>query len=322
MAATKIADIIIPGSEGMFSDYTIQLTTERSALFTSGIVAPVAGLDVFGQRGGTTLSLPFWTDLDGVEEVLSDTVPLSVDKIDAASDRAILHARGKAWGVNDLARALSGEDPMGVIAGLVANWWNRRLQKMLISTLKGVFAAASMSANVSNISAAGGSAAVISGDTIIDAIYKLGDAADQLSAIITHSAVVATLAKQQLIDYRPEAEGRPNVPFYMDKRVIVDDGMAVAAGVYTTYLFGPGAIGWGDGGAPYPTETDRDTLQGDDILVNRRHFVLHPRGVKFTGTPAGVSPTNTELETGTNWLRAYDPKNIKIVQFVHRIVAV
>ena len=98
--------------------------------------------------------------------------------------------------------------------------------------------------------------------------------------------------------------------------------MAVAAGVYTTYLFGPGAIGWGDGGAPYPTETDRDTLQGDDILVNRRHFVLHPRGVKFTGTPAGVSPTNTELETGTNWLRAYDPKNIKIVQFVHRIVAV
>jgi hypothetical protein len=47
--------------------------------------------------------------------------------------------------------------------------------------------------------------------------------------------------------------------------------------------------------------------------------VLHPRGVRWVGAPAGVSPTNTEFETGTNWSRVYDPKQIRIVQFVHKI---
>jgi hypothetical protein len=134
-----------------------------------------------------------------------------------------------------------------------------------------------------------------------------------------HSAVVATLVKQGLIDYRPDAEGRPTIPTYLGKDVIVDDGMPVASGVYTSYLFGQGAFGYGEGNPPVPTETDRDSLQGEDILINRRHFVLHPRGVKWIGTPAGVSPTNAELQDDDNWQRVYNAKNIRIVQFKHRI---
>ncbi|MGU3496358.1 major capsid protein [Xanthobacteraceae bacterium A53D] len=316
MAATKIADVIVPE---VFNPYTIQRTTEQSALYQSGIIQPVEGLNVLGQTGGTTIAMPFWNDLTGDEEILSDTTPLGVAKITASQDVAVLHARGKAWGVNDLAKALSGDDPLAAIGDLVGAYWARRWQVMLLSTLKGIFASGDLNANRSDISAASGEAAVIGADTTVDAIYKLGDAAGGVTGFAMHSAVVAKLVKDDLIDFALDSQGKPTIPVYLGKSVIVDDGMPVASGVYTSYLFGQGAIGLGEGNAPTPTETDRDSLQGEDILINRRHFVLHPRGMKWVGTPAGVSPTNAELETGANWDRAYDPKNIRIVQFTHRV---
>jgi hypothetical protein len=316
MAATKIADVIVPE---VFNPYTIERTVALSQLFASGIIASVEGLNVLGQKGGTTIAMPYWNSLSGDEEVLSDTTPLGVAKITASQDVAVLHARGKAWGVNDLAKALSGDDPMAAIADQVGAYWAERMQVMVLATLKGIFDDSTMAANVSDISAATGAGAVISGDTVVDAIYKLGDHAGGLTAFAMHSAVVATLVKQGLIDYRPDAEGRPTIPTYLGKDVIVDDGMPVASGVYTSYLFGQGAFGYGEGNPPVPTETDRDSLQGEDILINRRHFVLHPRGVKWIGTPAGVSPTNAELQDDDNWQRVYNAKNIRIVQFKHRI---
>lgn len=175
-----------------------------------------------------------------------------------------------------------------------------------------------MSGNVHDISATTG-ADVIDGSTFLDAAQKLGDAKDRLTAILMHSAVETALAKKDLIEYVRESDANPRVPYYMNKRVIVDDGLSASEGVCTSYLFGEGAIGRGEGGAPVPTETDRDSLAGDDILVNRRHFILHPRGIAFTGTPAAASPTNAELSTTTNWTRKYENKNIRIVQFKHKI---
>lgn len=318
MAATKIADVIVPE---VFNPYSQQRSQELSALYTSGIIQDVPDLNVLGQKGGTTIVMPFWNDLTGAEEILSDTTPLGVDKITSAQDVAVLHARGKAWGVNDLAKALSGDDPMGAIGDLVGDYWARRWQIMLISILKGIFASGDLASNISDISGLTGADAVISGDSVVDAMYKLGDASTRLTAFGFHSATVANLVKQGLIDYLPDAQGNPTLPTYMGKRVIVDDSMPQAAGVYTSYLFGTGAIGYGEGNAPVPTETDRDSLQGEDILINRRHFVMHPRGMAWVGTATGVSPTNVELETGANWDRRYDPKNIRIVQMKHRNVA-
>jgi len=81
------------------------------------------------------------------------------------------------------------------------------------------------------------------------------------------------------------------------------------------------ALGWGEGGAPVPAETARDALAGDDILVHRRHFILHPRGVAFqNASVAGATPSNTELATYQNWKRVYESKNVRIVQFKHKLV--
>lgn len=315
--STKISDVIVPE---VFNPYVIERTTELSALVKSGIIVPDEELDTLAKAGGRLINMPFWKDLTGEDEVLSDNGALTPGKITSGQDIAALLMRGKAWSVNDLAKALSGDDPMKAIGDLVAEYWARRKQKVLLSTLKGVFESSSMSENVHDISSLESGNEKISGVSFISAKNKLGDASDKLTAVMMHSATFTSLEQQNLISYIPNSQGIVEFPTYMNKRVIVDDGCPESGGVYTTYLFGKGAIGEGNGQAPVPTETDRDSLAGEDILINRQHFILHPRGVKFTDTSvAGKSPSNAELENQANWERVYENKNIRIVAFKHKI---
>lgn len=315
---TRIADVIVPE---VFNPYVIERTAELSALQQSGIIANNPELDKLASSGGRIINMPYWEDLNGDDEVLSDTSPLTPDKIQASKDAAALLMRGKAWAANDLAKALSGDDPMGAIGDLVAAYWARRRQATLLATLKGVFASPSMADNTHDVSEET-DFNTFTAETFIDASYKLGDAENKLTAIAVHSATFASLRKQNLIEFIKDSDNQP-IATYMGKRVIVDDGMPVEDGVYTTYIFGQGAFGLGNGGAPVPTEVDRDSLQGDDILINRQHFVLHPRGVRFMDAEvAGSSPTNAELADAENWNRVYEPKNVRIVAFKHKLEGV
>ncbi len=319
MAKTQIQDVIVPA---LFAPYVINRTAELSALWASGIVAPVdaqLGIDI--TSGGNQITLPFWNDLTGEEEILSDADPLSTDKITSAKDIAVLHFRGKAWSANDLSAQLSGSDPMAAIGNLVAAYWARRFQACLIATLKGAFGAASMSANVHDISAGTGDSAAISGVTFLDAAQKLGDAKGILAAVAMHSATETALAKKDLIETIPASEGKPEIKTFQGKRVIVDDGMPNSGGVFTSYLFATGAVGYKAGQPKVAVETDRDSLAGDDILINRQAFILHPRGVMWKGSAAGVSPKNSELEAAASWERVFEPKQIRIVQFKHKLAA-
>ena len=112
---------------------------------------------------------------------------------------------------------------------------------------------------------------------------------------------------------------------YQGRRVIVDDGCPVADGVYTTYLFGNGAIAYGNGSPVgfVPTEIDRDKRKGSgvDYLINRKTFILHPRGIKFTGAVRANQETvsRAELANAKNWQRVYEPKAIRMVAFKHKI---
>ena len=175
-----------------------------------------------------------------------------------------------------------------------------------------------MTNKVLNIASLSGESAKINGETFLDALQLMGDAKDKLTGVIMHSATETQLRKNNLIQTELDSNNRP-ISLFMEKRVIIDDSCPVSDGAYTTYLFGQGAIGLGNGAAPVPTETDRDSLAGDDILINRKHYILHPRGVKWVGTSAGSSPTNEELATGTNWQRVYEDKAIRMVKFVHKL---
>lgn len=319
MAKTKITDVIVPE---VFAAYIIKKTKELSVLVQSGIVTQNAELDRLVTQGGKLINMPFWKPITGDDEVLSDSNPLTPEKITAGQDVAALLIRGKAWSTNELAGALAGSSPMEAISEQLAGWWSRKEQAILISILKGIFGGTLSTSHVNDISANTGEAAVISGNAILDTKQLLGDAADQLTAIAMHSAVFTKLQKQNLIQYIPNARGEINFPSYMGYRVIVDDGCPNDAGVYSTYMFAAGSFGRGDG-VPVdltPVETDRDSLAGDDILINRRALVLHPFGVKFTNASvAGVTPTNAELATAANWLKVYEDKAIGLALLKHKI---
>ena len=323
MPITRIADVIQPE---VFNPYMVQRTLELSALLQSGIVENNAEFDQLTSGPNTLVNMPFWNDLTGDSEIMADDGALTPGKIGTDKDVARKHGRARAWGANGLSALLSGDDPMRAIADLVADYWQRDMQKVLLNTLAGVFAAASMAGNVHDISAGTGDTALIGGATFVDATQKMGDAKEKLTGVMMHSAVEAYLTKKDLIETVPESEGKPAVSTFLRKRVIVDDGMPFATDtkVATAYLFGAGAIALGNGSHPriIPTEIDRDSLasSGEDYLITRRIFMLHPRGVKWTEDGvAATFPTNAEIATGTNWTRVYDPKAIRVVKFTFKI---
>ena len=313
---TLLADVIVPE---IFQPYMVHRTAELSALFQSGIISRDPKIEENMASGGWFVNMPFWNDLTGDDEVHDDTVDATPAGHTTAQDVAALLARLKAWSVSDLSTELAGSDPFNALANRLAAYWARMQQKALINTLSGVFGAASMTGNVHDISGELGALANITGSTFIDAQQKLGDAADRLVAVAMHSATRAQLAKNELISTVRDSQGNLLFQTFQNKRVIVDDSMPASAGTYTTYLFGEGAIGYGEVSPKVPIEFDRDVLGGGgkDILVTRRHYVLHPRGVKWGTTTS--NPTNANLGIGTNWTRVYENKNIRIVQFVHKL---
>lgn len=320
---TRIADVIQPE---VFNPYVIQRTMELSALIQSGIVQNNSEFDSLASGPNTLINMPFWNDLTGDSETMKDDGALTPGKIGSDKDVARKHGRARAWGANGLSALLSGDDPMKAIADLIAKYWDRDMQKVLLATLSGVFASNSMATHVHDISALTGGAELISGESFIDAGQKLGDAKELLTGVMMNSAVEAYLAKRQLIDYVQEKDQSDRVPYFLNKRVIVDDSMpyATATKVGTAYLFGQGAIALGNGSHPkiVPTEIDRDSLasSGEDFLINRRIFLLHPRGIKWTeNTVVDTFPENTELANGLNWARVYEPKNIRVVKFQFKI---
>lgn len=323
MAATILSDVIVPEK---FRPYTIERTAELSAFWQSGIVQEVEGLNLAGE-GGSKVDMPFFQDLVGDDQVLSTATNLTVGKIETEKDVAVLNARALVYGAKDLAGALAGEDPMNAINELYAAKWSRQLQKMMIAMLNGAMgalAAESPVVNTLDISALSGDAGVIDAESFIDAGGLLGDAEGKLTTFAVHSATERKLRKLDLIDYALDSEGKPTVALYQGKPVIVDDSMPHANGVYTSYLFGAGAVGYGEGTPKVPVEVERNALigGGEEYLVERRHVVLHPRGIKWdpaNGVPALDTPSNAELADSGNWTRVYEAKNIRIIRFIHRV---
>jgi len=328
MAKTLISDIVVPE---IFDPYFIERTAELSNLVSSGIVVPDPRLDQLASAGGTIVTMPFFTDLTGDDQILSDSSPLTVGKIETGTDMARLHTRGDARSVNDLAKALSGEDPLMAIADLIASFWTRREQALLISSLTGIFAdnTANDSGDLIYTHAAeatgdvkawnDSSPTVMCPEAIISGQALLGDNMEKFTAIIMHSKCLTDLIKQELIDYERPTGATTKIPYYLDKRVIVDDSCPTRDGdtsgtVYQSYLFAQGAVGRGEGGAPVPSEIERSALDSDTRLITRRHFLLHPRGFKWTeSSVSGAAPTNAECEEAANFDRVYEKKNCRCV---------
>jgi len=324
MPVTRIADVIEPE---VFTPYTINRTMELSALIQSGIAENNREFDELASGPNVLINMPFWEDLTGDPEVMDDEGEHTPGNIGSNADVARKLGFVKSFGANALSAMLSGDDPMRAIADLFAAYWNRQYQKILLSILDGIFDASNMKEKVHDITTETGDAALISGRTFLDAIQKMGDAKDLITGVMIHSAAETYLAKNDLIEYVEESQGKVRIPYFMGKRVIVDDSIAfdTETGASEAYLFGAGAIAWGNGSHKDIRQTEvvhnGMSLAGEDILVNRKISILHPRGVKWVEPENGtakVFPNLTELATGTNWARVYEPKKIRIVKFVFK----
>lgn len=322
MAGTTLSDVIVPE---LFDPYVINKTMELSALFQSGIVANSPKFNELASEAAPIHNMPFFEDLQGTSEEIIEGADLTANKITSNKDVSTTIRRAMMWSATDLSAALAGSDPMAAIGSLVAGFWARDMQKELINLLDGVFNSTEMKADhVLDISTLSGKSANISASSFIDALQLLGDAQSQLTAVAMHSATKAYLKKQNLIETERDST---DVEFetYQGRRVIVDDGCPVADGVYTTYLFGNGAIAYGVGSPVgfISTEIDRDKKKGSgvDYLINRRTFIMHPRGVAFQNAVRANAENvkRTELADPTNWKRVYEPKQIRMVAFKHKI---
>ena len=317
---TRLQDVIQPE---VFTPYTIQKTMEKSALVQSGIIVNDAEFDALASGPNKLIHMPYWNDLGNDEsQVMKNEGDMSVGKITSSEDIARKHARVNAWGANGLSAFLSGDDPMDAIAQLVSDYWQRDMQRILLATLSGVFKSSTMLQKVYDITARDGDAGTINLNTFLDATQLMGDAKENLTGVMMHSAVETELRKQNLIEVVPQSDQGKPISYFNGKRVIVDDSMYynTETGEAEMYIFGQGAIALGNGSHPriIQTEVSRNPLaySGEEALINRKIFILHPRGVKWNeGGVANDFPTNAEIDVAARWTRVYEPKAVRIVKF-------
>lgn len=220
-------------------------------------------------------------------------------------------------------------------------YWTRQWQRRVINTVLGVLnhnVATDGSDMVNSIAlettVGVTSANLFSRAAFTGAAFTLGDHFSDVMAIAVHSIVYKRMVDNDDITFeRPSSPDSNipiniagNVPFFLGKRVIVDDSMPVIAGTtsgfkYVSALFGNGVIGYGENSPLIPTEVYRRPDQGNgggvEQLWERKSMIVHPFGHKFTSTTvAGQSPTLAELKLAANWSRVIERKNVPLAYLI------
>ena len=333
MATTRLTDVIYGP---LFLPSTIQRIVTLSTIRTSGIASSDANMAILVNAPGDIVQMPFWNDISGPSNVSTDDPAQNAtpNKITQGQDTARKVRRNNGWQSANLVAAVLTEDPLDVIATLIAQYWVREEQTILGFILNGVFASPSMAANVLNVASEDGNnpatAVMMDAEVSSNAQALLGDMGLTLVAVMMHSRIYWNLRAQRAITFGVDPVTGLAFTTWDDKTVIVNDQCPRVAGAtsgfkYTSYFFAMGAIGYaeatGDGGPKKPVEIDSVASAGNgegiETVWYRRHWVMHPRGVAFTSAAvAGPSPTNAELANATNWNRVYDQKNVRIVAVI------
>lgn len=327
MPGTTFANMqIVPDT---FTRYVNEDTTKKSALVRSGVATSddrVATVINGTPRGGNRVQMPFYKELEGEDEVFGED-PLTPTGITTSNEMAALHIRGHAWSRTDLSAVKGGDDPMSAIGSYIADWWVNREQALLLSVFKGLFDATggALKDHILDVSGETGDDAIINVDNTLSAKQLMGDAYHKLGIAFMHSATFTRLQKQQQITTEYDSDLKIEIQFYLGYQIVIDDEMPydAATGVYDTFLAGRGAIARNEGMPAFliGTETDRDSLGAEDILINRRAFTMHPLGVSFVGTPSKEYATNADMELATNWKLVKQLKNVPLVCLRHRVTA-
>lgn len=332
--ATRLTDVYVPE---LYTGYQRVDSPEVTRLFDSGVITQSPLLNGLANQGGRIAEIPFWKDLDATAapNIGSDN-PATLatpGKIDSGLQVGIIARLNQGWSVVNLANEMSGDDPVGRINERVDTYFARQFQRRLVASVRGLVAdnsannAGDMVIDVGTDAAGTPAAAeLFSGTAYIDAELTLGDQIDAISAVAVHSQVYGTMRKNDLIEFLSDSQGRPTIPTYMGKQVIVDDGLPAIAGTnrtkYTSVLFGAGAFGFGIGTPTVPAEIDRlprsGRGHGSEELWVRRTWLLHPFG--YALDPAAVAEQGgasvAELQAAALYSRVVERKNVPMAFLV------
>lgn len=333
MAVTSLNDIIEPAQ---FTAYTVQNTMERTALVQSGVATRNANIVEQLKAGAHSFSTPYWRDLENTEaDVVSDdpneqSTPSKITAGKQIVRKNFLHA---SWSAMNLASEIAGDNAIDRIQSRTTAYWNRQMQRRLISTLNGIKAANEANDNgdmVLDISGQSGDAAVFSAKSVIRAAHTMGDAMESISAVAMHSDIYTQALENDLIEFVRDSQGNLVMPTFRGLAVIMDDGLTVDidTGAYTSILFGSGAVGYGTAepriaaGTEVENKPSAGNGGGQEILHSRINAAMHPAGFSWIeGTVAGESPTIAEMGDPSHWQRIIERKSVPLAFLVSKVAA-
>ncbi len=342
MASVLLSDVIIPA---VYMSYSAVDSPELTAFYESGAAVRNAVLDNAFTAGGTIAHLPFWKDLDATTEPnYSTDAPTDVavpNKVVAGEMITRVANMNQGYSAADLVAELAGSDPMQRIRNRFGTYWTRQWQRRIIAVIRGVLAeniandASDMVNSIALETTVGvTSANLFSRAAFTGAVFTLGDHFSNIVAIAMHSVVFKravdnddiTFERPSTVDPNLPISAGGNVPYFLGKRVIIDDGMPVIAGTtsgfkYVSALFGEGVIGYGENLPKVPAEVYRRPDQGNgggvEQLWERKSYIIHPFGYKFlSAAVAGQSPTLAEMANAANWQRQIERKNVPLAFLV------
>tara|TARA_Y100000780_G_scaffold232359_1_gene262998 strand:+ start:5573 stop:6562 length:990 start_codon:yes stop_codon:yes gene_type:complete len=329
MATVRLSDIIEPAQ---FTNYIVQNTMQRTALAQSGVMTLNSVIGAQITAGADSFTVPMWLDLaDDEANIVSDdpTVLATPKKISTAKQvvrKSFLH---NSWSAMNLASEIGGDDALVRIQDRASAYWDRQLQHRLIASLKGVLAdnlASDSGDMVLDITGETGDAAKFSAEAVIQATGTMGDAMQDVTGIAMHSDVYRAALKQDLIEFVQPSNGSMALPTFRGLAVVMDDGLPVTAGDYTTVLFGRGAVGYAVSAPRIADGTEIENLPssgnggGQQILHTRLNVGVHPAGFTWKETAVVAdSPSLAELADGTNWGRVVSRKATPLAYLVSKL---
>lgn len=278
------------------------------------------------QTGGNYITVPIKARIGGTPDNYDGSTDITADSRDTYTHGRIVVGRAHGWTEKDFSSDVTGDDFLPATVE-VAEYWDEVDQATILAVLKGIFAMTGaenlkfVNGHTLDVSAAD-TGNVFDATTLNNVIQKaLGDNKSKFSLAIMHSQVATNLENLKLVAYMKytDADGIErdlSLATLNGRTVLIDDNMpteeVAASGSgdtakpgytkYTTYVLGDGAIEYTDCGAKVPYEMARDpkTDGGVTTLYSRQRKIFSPVGISFK-QPSFISPTNAQLETGTNW---------------------
>lgn len=301
------------------------------------------------QTGGNYAVIPITGRIGGTPQNYDGSTDITASKLKTYTQGRIVVGRADSWVENDFSYDITGGvDFLAQVGQQVGEYWDTVDQNTILSVLKGIF---SMT-GAENLKFVNGHTLDISGNTDATGMFgaatlntamqqALGDNKAKFTLAIMHSAVATNLENLKLLEYmkytdKDGIERNLSIATLNGRTVLIDDSMptvdvpavtetgkeAAAYTKYTTYVLGDGAIEYTNCGVKVPYETDRNPAKngGQDTLYGRQRKIFAPYGISWTDSSI-ISPTDTQLETGSKWSLANSNESSK-EYFPHKAIPI